>query len=62
MNKIIDEFAIKQVKMELLKELNKCNKKRIKAKREGKCNDEIEVLANKPFVYAMLVKHLENIE
>lgn len=62
MNKIFDEFAVKQVKIELVEKLNKCNKARIQAKKEGRCNDEIQVLKDKQVVYSMLVKHLETIE
>lgn len=62
MNKIFDEFAVKQKKIELVKKINKCNKAIIQAKKEGRCNDEIQVLTDKQVVYSMLVKHLETIE
>lgn len=61
MNKNFDEFALKQVKIELVEKLNKCNKARLKAKSEGRCNDEIQVLSDKQEVYSMLVNHLETL-
>lgn len=61
MNKNFDEFAVKQVKIELVEKLNKCNKARLKAKKEGRCIDEIQILSDKQAVYSMLVNHLETL-